>query len=404
MAKRLILTLMFTMCYIVGNAQEKTLQTLMNEFATASKEADQLSQQKQYAQAAQRLEELTVQLPPCPIDSEKGILNYIGNTVYYHIARYQALAQNKKAAIKAFERSLDNGFYNYYDASHCPDFASLQADKDFQKLMERLEKAGNFKQLLKEASSYCNETKLPPFSYMSPNDSNLVRLRQQCNLDSVAGGGDELSKIKNLLTYIHNTIRHDGASMLPFKEKNALAIMKICKQENQGANCRMLATVLNECYLAMGFKSRMVTCLPKIYIEDCHVINTVYSVTLNKWLWVDPTDNAYVMDENGVMLGIAEVRHRLRSDQPLVLNEDANFNNIEKKVKEQYLDYYMAKNLYYIECPVEGMYDTETVREGKKRPAYIGLAPVGFEADYIGKNTYVTYNEALFWQSPYEAD
>lgn len=87
-----------------------------------------------------------------------------------------------------------------------------------------------------------------------------------------------------------------------------------------------------------------------------------------------------------------------------MLNEDANFNNIEKKVKEQYLDYYMAKNLYYIECPVESMYDTETVREGKKRPAYIGLAPVGFEADYIGKNTYVTYNEALFWQSPYEAD
>lgn len=361
MAKRMILTLMFTMWYLVGNAQEKTLQTLMKEFATATKEAEQLSQQKQYAQAVQRLEELTTQLPSAPIDSEKGVLNYIENTACYHIARYQALAQNKKAAIKAFERSLDKGFYNYYDASHCQDFVSLQTDKDFRRLVERLEKIGNFKQLLKEGNSYCNETKLPSFSYMSPNDSNLVQLRQQCNLDSVAGGGDELSKIKNLLVYIHNTIRHDGASMLSFKEKNALAIMKICKQENRGVNCRMLATVLNECYLAMGFKSRIVTCMPKIYIEDCHVINTVYSVTLDKWLWVDPTDNAYVMDENGVMLGIAEVRHRLRNDQPLVLNEDANFNNIEKKVKEQYLDYYMAKNLYYIECPVESMYRSEDV-------------------------------------------
>lgn len=193
MAKRMILTLMFTMWYLVGNAQEKTLQTLMKEFATATKEAEQLSQQKQYAQAAQRLEELTAQLPPPhPTDSEKGILNYIGNTVYYHIARYQSLAQNEKAAIKAFECSLDKGFYNYYEVSHCQDFASLQTDKDFRKLMERLEKAGNFKQLLKEANGYCNETKLPPFSYMSPNDSNLVQLRQQCNLDSVAGGGDEL--------------------------------------------------------------------------------------------------------------------------------------------------------------------------------------------------------------------
>lgn len=67
----MILTLMFTMWYLVGNAQEKTLQTLMKEFATATKEAEQLSQQKQYAQAAQRLEELTAQLPPPILQIQK---------------------------------------------------------------------------------------------------------------------------------------------------------------------------------------------------------------------------------------------------------------------------------------------------------------------------------------------
>jgi hypothetical protein len=55
------------------------------------------------------------------------------------------------------------------------------------------------------------------------------------------------------------------------------------------------------------------------------------------------------MDENGVMLSIAEVRERLRTDQPLQLNEDANWNNKSKQTKEYYLDTYMAKNLYYID-------------------------------------------------------
>lgn len=58
-----------------------------------------------------------------------------------------------------------------------------------------------------------------------------------------------------------------------------------------------MAQMLNECYLAMGFKSRFITCMPKVMINDCHVINAVYSNTLNKWLWMDPTFNAYVTDE-----------------------------------------------------------------------------------------------------------
>jgi hypothetical protein len=67
--------------------------------------------------------------------------------------------------------------------------------------------------------------------------------------------------------------------------KNAMSMIAVCKRDNRGLNCRGLATVLNECYLAMGFKSRFVTCLPKDSLNidpDCHVINAVYSNTLKK--------------------------------------------------------------------------------------------------------------------------
>ena len=39
--------------------------------------------------------------------------------------------------------------------------------------------------------------------------------------------------------------------------------------------------------------------MPRKMVNDCHVINVVYSATLDKWVWVDPTFDAYVVDENG---------------------------------------------------------------------------------------------------------
>jgi hypothetical protein len=61
------------------------------------------------------------------------------------------------------------------------------------------------------------------------------------------------------------------------------------KSTSKGVNCRHLTIALNEMYLSMGILSRYVTCLPKDENDqDCHVINSVYSTQLQKWLWIDP--------------------------------------------------------------------------------------------------------------------
>jgi len=71
----------------------------------------------------------------------------------------------------------------------------------------------------------------------------------------------------------------------------------------------------------------MVTCKPKpLEFNDCHVINSVFSHQLNKWIWVDPEFDAYVMNEKGELLGLQEVRDRLINDKPLILNPEANWN------------------------------------------------------------------------------
>lgn len=234
------------------------------------------------------------------------------------------------------------------------------------------------------------------FTYQGPKKAELVKVRKYFNLDSIAGQGDEISRIKNLLAWAHNVVRHDGNSINP-EQKNAIDIVKICREEKRGVNCRMLATLLNECYLAMGIPSRFVTCLPLSETDpDCHVINSVYSRTLHKWVWMDPTFNAYVTDENGILLGIAEVRQRLIEGRPLVLNEDANWNNEKKQTVENYLYHYMAKNLYWLQCPLNSCWNAES---GKRVPwNYLSLVPKDFKRKVV--TSYVTSDPDYFWQEP----
>lgn len=303
---------------------------------------------------------------------------------YYNIACFQSLQKKISPALKHFELACESGYSNYYNALTDSDLDNLRKQKRFQAAMQKLREAGDYLYILQQSEGYAKNGRtdtLPRFKYAYPNDSNLVRVRQYFKLDSVAGAGDEISKIKNILTYIHNKIRHDGQHDNP-DEYNAISLAEACKDGSHGLNCRGLATVLNECYLAMGIKSRFVTCLPKVYINDCHVINAVYSCTLDKWLWMDPTQNAWVTDEAGNLLSIQEVRQRLHDDQPVLLNEEANWNNMGQTTAEDYLYRYMAKNQYALQVSDSFGFDTETFSKRKEPLQYILLLPQGFEESY----------------------
>ena len=233
--------------------------------------------------------------------------------------------------------------------------------------------------ILKTAAKYDNNDKsyIPKFSYQSSDNPNLVRIRKELKLDSIAGTGSELSKILNLMHWLHYLIPHDGMNGNP-EVMNALNMIAVCKKEGRGLNCRGLAMVLNECYLSLGIKSRYVTCLPKDTADpDCHVINMVYSNDLEKWIWIDPSFDAYVMNEKGELLGIEEVRERLINGKTLILSPDANWNRQQSQTKELYLENYMAKNLYILECPASSEYNMETNHEGKTYN-YIRLIPLEY--------------------------
>lgn len=283
---------------------------------------------------------------------------------------------------------------------------SIKANTQIKYKLSYLDKLKNA-----EKYNYSDNRFIPKFEYQLTDNPNLIKIRKDLKLDSIAGTGNEISKILNLLHWVHNIIRHDGNSNNPTL-KNAIDLIKVCKTENRGVNCRMMATILNECYLSIGIKSRYVTCMPKeTEFDDCHVINMVYSNDLKKWVWIDPTFDAYVMNEKGELLGLSEVRERLINGKTLILNPDANWNRKNSQTKEEYLETYMAKNLYRLKTPLVSQYDSETWKPGKEI-TYIELLPLdGIEqtpqkSEETNAKTGVTYinyktnNPNLFWTDP----
>lgn len=251
---------------------------------------------------------------------------------------------------------------------------------------------------------------IPAFTYASSELPELKALRKKYNLDSIAGQGTDISQMLNLMRWVHNMVEHNG-NRGNSGDSNADAYLSSCSKGQGTLNCRGLATVLNEVYLSMGFPSHFVTCFPKDTTDmDCHVINTAYSEYLDKWVWLDPTQNAYVMDEQGTLLSIPEVRERLINDQVLILNPDANWNYRGTTDKAWYLEYYMAKNLFRFSTPLHSTYNYETTWKGKER-VYVELWPAG-EGDYLpatshnqysngsSRSTYRTHNPGLFWTLP----
>lgn len=363
--------------------------------------------QKDYVAAETELLKFRDKFISMSADIQRNYPGVMANQ-YYSLSCVNALNGNKNKALLYLDSAVRNGYSNYKNMLTDTDMDGLRGEAHFKTVLQQIRERGDYGYILQKSGAYhLNDKRVAvKFTYQDPNATELVKFRKQYKLDSVSGSGDEISRFKNLLLWVHNIVRHDGNSGNPI-HKNAVDLIEICKKEDRGVNCRMMATVLRDTYQAMGFKSRTVTCMPKDTTDvDCHVITVVWSETKNKWLWMDPTFNAYVSDAQGSLLNVEEVRAKLIAGDPLVLNGDANWNNKDKKTKEDYLDYYMSKNLYWINCDVKNEWDIETRGIGKPLLEVVHLYPGGFtriKGDKVTDKkdiTYATNNAVYFWAKP----
>ena len=329
-------------------------------------------------------------IPERLIMEQKGLL-------YYDQACCYAIVGQKKQALAALGQSVELGYKDYNNMVNDNDLVSLRKDKKYQALLAQVKDRQPLN-VLKKSAPYAKDGAKVEFRYQPKRSNNLCKVRDYFKLDSVAGQGDELSKIINLLHFAHDNIRHDGSNQA-FAELDAIDLYNYYKTTGKGVNCRQLAISLCEMYLSMGIPARYVTCMPADSLDyECHVINTVWSSQLQKWLYIDPTMDAWVTDENGTLLSIAEVRERLINDQPLVLCETANWNHESQQTKEYYLETYMAKNLYYFVCKKLNRFNPESVYRDNDPEGDVRLIPVGFVNNNWKCDT--TTDPEVFWAKP----
>lgn len=292
------------------------------------------------------------------------------------------------------------------DMGHCLNYMNLKAidlpgdNKEYAELMQELREQADYRRILRTSppydtgSVYRTSAPCAPMEYAAANDSTLQRIRQYFKADYIAGTGDEVERIKNVMYWVHDRIRHRG-DFMPQGRRSAVELFEGCRKAvSPGMNARGQAIVLAELYQSLGWPARFITCQPKYYKDDrdCTVVTVVWSYSLKKWVMMDASFAAYVTDENGLLLHPGEIRQRMRDGRKAVLNGNANWNFQNPVTPEFYLDKYMAKNLYYL----SGYRNSYPGIESESNGEYYTLTPEG-EEPYIGKTT---HDDAWFWQNP----
>jgi hypothetical protein len=241
------------------------------------------------------------------------------------------------------------------------------------------------------------------FQYASPEDDNLKELRELYDLDTIAGDGPEIEKIINLMRWVSDLATHHHNPTFP-KEINARNLIRLCHKEKKKLNCFMFSVILNEVYLAKGFKSRRVHLLPITFEPpESHFVVAVYPQSLDRWVMMDPDFGAYLMNEDGEILGLAEIRRRLVSGEPMVVSDGIK-GIIKFLGKDRYL-WYLSKNMLRFSSPQNSAFNDVSIKSGK---VYYELLPDGYHEERLETprttergNTIIYINDQdIFWQKP----
>jgi|GEM_PF-2055016 len=234
--------------------------------------------------------------------------------------------------------------------------------------------------------------------------SELTNLIKTNHLKEIAGDGTEIDLFLNLMEWVHRATQSEEKIGNP-DTLNAVAILNYVKTQNRALNCRMKSIVLNEILTGLGYYSRRISCKPSQFDGDSHSIVTVYSMTLNKWICLDPTFNTFFHDHLGNILSYIEIRNTYRSGViPRFRSININpkgplmLSGIEFQNYDQWYGVYMAKNCFKVSCPQISKFGYES----SESPRRVYLVPFGYSLENQEKtNSLFTTNSNSFFQKPY---
>ena len=156
--KRIIL-LALAMTAVTAWAQTPAWQQQLERL---DKEADQLYEQQDWKRlvANQKQYRKVIMAQPDSVRQEYLWDTDLSGNFYYNLACWQALAGDKRGALSTFEyytdRVINSEEIRLSNINADSDLNSLRKEPRFVKCMERLQKWGDYKQILKDAKQNWN--------------------------------------------------------------------------------------------------------------------------------------------------------------------------------------------------------------------------------------------------------
>jgi Transglutaminase-like superfamily len=313
-----------------------------------------------------------------------------------------ALGRGEDSA-RFLQQAIDRGFSDYYELQSGELYRPLREVPGYHEMLLATKKYGDHFGILGEFSCFRKTPDAEPVAwrYESFDSEALRAFALEFNLDEVTGRGSDWLRARRLMLWIHTQVRHNGMQIPPTTRDGA-ALLRMAINEHQGLNCWMMATIFNQCCLASGLFSRLVTCLSANPNDgDCHVVNAVWSHQLERWMYLDATHDAFFLDEVGEPLGFMEVRDALASRKALRVNPSLNWNGFLRDPSDYFS--YMAKNLFKVRCPLESTVGYEGLPVAERE--YVTLLPVGASDDSSarGCRNRSTNSPETFWRAPANA-
>lgn len=205
----------------------------------------------------------------------------------------------------------------------------------------------------------------------------------------------DFSHMVKVMVWVHKTLI-SGSDAVPVRPFNCINILKKTLSNQIRANCWMHAVVLNEILLSLGYKSKMIRCMPfDIRFTDCHCVVQVYSNQYRKWILLDPSFGSYYVNRQWNPINLREFR------ESIIYGETVVAALISSKKADQVMNYWI-KNLFRFETYATSEFNAESV-DGKR--IVYSLLPNGYELlnkEYESHGRLIqcihTHNAKAFWE------
>ena len=200
------------------------------------------------------------------------------------------------------------------------------------------------------------------------NNKNFNLLLEKYPIDSFSNKDDEITKIIKILKWTYQNVKHNnGLNDVEFVKKQSIDILDYSYKKGIefGVYCRLQAIVFTEYCMALGFKAKIIHCLPSNKLDyESHVVASVYIPSLGKWGFFDPTYYAYFIDNNRILLSLTEIYHKLQKNEKVFCNIDFEYEQRTDLNKNGYIEY-IKKNSYYFKTLLINTYGSDLVNNQK---------------------------------------